>query len=445
MRSFRVSRGCQRLSLHNLPYQSFTTCKPTSCLIRLQAFSLAANATVHYGPVSCAWEAFSAAIMEEYNQLVFTFESYDSKDERLRALCALRDYTRNLGLKSGAGKTQPQSPDQVLDFVVSVLRFTEATDPKDKAFGVYGLLRLLEIELPAPDYTKSTRQIYMETMLAIHKAKKTLNFRHFWHPESNSLNLPSWLPDWTGSKEWEYPRSLEPQKRQIFIRSHDFCASLKASAISRTAEQEGKLFIKGIILDSVGAIGLTYSVEKVAWPDEHAVAVLKSWRNVAEGRLMVHNTDSPNGEFDASEALPEVLFCDTPIPGLRNTSKNYRFNKNALLQWLDNGATGKITGLFSSKRIHVEVNLSVEELQGILPTWNGQRVYKTQANQLGMAGSETRQGDVVALVAGCDLPLILRPCGDFFNYVAPTYLPGAMFGEMWPSIAEEGLQEIILV
>jgi hypothetical protein len=419
----------------------------------IQEFALAANATVHYGPVSCSWEAFSEAIRDDYNQLVFTFEIEDPKDERFRLLCALRESTRSLRPKSKKSKTsktkqtQPETIDQVLDFVVSVLRFTEATDQKDKAFGIYGLLRLLEIELPAPDYTKSTRQIYMETMLAIHKANKTLNFRHFWHPESTSLNLPSWLPDWTGSKKWEFPRSLEPRGLHSPNRSHEFCASLKSAAISRTVEEEGQLFVKAIIIDCVCAVGLTYSVENAVWPDEQAVAVLQNWRSVAEEKLVVQDTESSSGEYDAMEALGEVMFRDTPIPRTLNVNKHYRFNKNALLEWFDNGAKGTIKDFFALPiNLHMNVNLDKDRLStSILPTWNGQKLYKTQASRLGMASSETRQGDVVALIAGCDLPLILRPCGDSFNYVAPTYFPGAMFGEMWPSTEDDKPQEIALV
>jgi hypothetical protein len=84
----------------------------------IQEFALAAKATVHYGPISCVWDAFNAAIMDDFNQLVFTFEIEDSEDERFRLLYALRESTRSLrsstrSLRSKAKtkQTQSQIPD----------------------------------------------------------------------------------------------------------------------------------------------------------------------------------------------------------------------------------------------------------------------------------------------------------------------------------------------
>jgi hypothetical protein len=46
----------------------------------------------------------------------------------------------------------------------------KATDPKDKVFGIFGILKSLNVELPHPAYNRSVKEIYTETMPVIYKA-----------------------------------------------------------------------------------------------------------------------------------------------------------------------------------------------------------------------------------------------------------------------------------
>lgn len=57
-----------------------------------------------------------------------------------------------------------------------------------------------------------------------------------------------------------------------------------------------------------------------------------------------------------------------------------------------------------------------------------------------------REGDEVYLLAGADMPVVLRRCGqdDTFRMVAPVYIIGAMRGELWPDDDKE-LDTITLV
>jgi hypothetical protein len=61
-----------------------------------------------------------------------------------------------------------------------------------------------------------------------------------------------------------------------------------------------------------------------------------------------------------------------------------------------------------------------------------------------MAAAPTSVGDVVILAAGSDVPLIVRPCGEYYTYVCAAHFPGAMYGEMWPDDMAK-LQDITFI
>ncbi|TRX92929.1 hypothetical protein FHL15_006067 [Xylaria flabelliformis] len=56
-----------------------------------------------------------------------------------------------------------------------------------------------------------------------------------------------------------------------------------------------------------------------------------------------------------------------------------------------------------------------------------------------------KEGDIVALLSGCDFPVALRPDGNGnYRFVAPLYVDEIMYGEAWPEDESE-LEEITLV
>ena len=70
----------------------------------------------------------------------------------------------------------------------------KATDPRDKVFGMLGLCEISII----PDYTKSARDVYIETAVEFYKSEgltRLLNSAIGKNP--NHFALPSWVPDWS--------------------------------------------------------------------------------------------------------------------------------------------------------------------------------------------------------------------------------------------------------
>ncbi|UPL03532.1 hypothetical protein LCI18_014466 [Fusarium solani-melongenae] len=105
--------------------------------------------------------------------------------------------------------------------LVSRLANHRATDPRDK---VYGLLGVIKTHLEA-DYTKDTPQVYKEFVSAWIDEMKDLNFllysqEHDRIARQNQTPLPSWAPDWEGLSPKEghprYNRNFGPSLADVF-------------------------------------------------------------------------------------------------------------------------------------------------------------------------------------------------------------------------------------
>lgn len=89
----------------------------------------------------------------------------------------------------------------------------------------------------------------------------------------------------------------------------------------------------------------------------------------------------------------------------------------------------------------MENNLSTGER--ISSTCVQRRLFATHGSRLGVGPYTLEIGDEVWLLAGSQVPLILRSHGDGYRLIGEAYMDGAMTGELWPS-NESSLTRITL-
>lgn len=61
----------------------------------------------------------------------------------------------------------------------------------------------------------------------------------------------------------------------------------------------------------------------------------------------------------------------------------------------------------------------------------GRRLFTTVSGFIGLAPETAQSGDVIAVVLGCNFPVVLRPCGDEYRIVGECYAHGLMDGEVF--------------
>ena len=60
----------------------------------------------------------------------------------------------------------------------------------------------------------------------------------------------------------------------------------------------------------------------------------------------------------------------------------------------------------------------------------GRRLVTTSTGYLGLAPAELLEGDIIAVLYGCNFPVVLRPCEDKFYFIGECYVDGVMDGEL---------------
>ncbi|KAG6354961.1 hypothetical protein INS49_004042 [Diaporthe citri] len=98
---------------------------------------------------------------------------------------AMRDY-----IKSYVGRDDPTEFAQLLGTVSHL----DATDDRDKVFGILGLAKFLGEPIKA-DYDKNKRQVYSEAMATIIRDSLDLSYTRLSIVDSKKKGLPSWVPE----------------------------------------------------------------------------------------------------------------------------------------------------------------------------------------------------------------------------------------------------------
>jgi hypothetical protein len=186
----------------------------------MQEISLPARAVVQCGGSKIRWAALSNALTFDgvlmnpkiptpvlmeggYNPAVPIYNEVPFMG-RMQQIQSLREWTRrSRQTKSWPMKYFPTQHHPPLPFIVNLLLTGlnpayMATDPKDRVFGILGVLRALDIELLVPDYQKTFSDLVPEAFTAVAVKHKSLELLHFVRGQSSFGDLPSWIPDfWT--------------------------------------------------------------------------------------------------------------------------------------------------------------------------------------------------------------------------------------------------------
>jgi hypothetical protein len=126
-------------------------------------------------------------------------------------------------------------------------RAQSSTDAKDKIFAFHGILGLLDIQLPAPDYSKPVSQIYREAAAASIFHDSSLMLLSSLTGESFVTGLPSWVPDWS-NKDVINEAALWSEAR----------ATNLSSPIFEISQDQSLLTLRGKIINTIDKVSVDY-------------------------------------------------------------------------------------------------------------------------------------------------------------------------------------------
>ncbi|RSM08132.1 hypothetical protein CEP52_004838 [Fusarium oligoseptatum] len=320
--------------------------------------------------------------------------------------------------------------------LVRAIRERECTQKKDRVFAVWGILQRLGIHQLAPNYRKSTGQVYRDAFAGLVE----------WRPSFINLLLdtgsrlpdaPSWVPDWSTITErsWlsssyvydpiQFPRRFE---KSLSISISGDTLSVQA-ALLRTAMYCTVSFHK-IQLDSAGDAmpGMQESLL-------HNTQILCQWVMRVRRDILVDSTYNSV----ALGVLSTLNRCPT-APSSMNADGRRVFNKVYTTMMRYSGKLRKeletMTGIVPVTRTTLEDMAADKEcLDFLIKAFNKladkRNLFLCSNGWIGSGPDSMHEDDTISLIKGVAAPMILRRQGDgslrdVYTVLGPSFIESLM-------------------
>ena len=336
-----------------------------------------------------------------------------------------------------------------MDLIVLLEQFQhrKATDERDKVYALLGLtsssLAQEAVIQVVPDYSKSAADIYMS--LTRQYINKRRNLDIICHATlSNHVPTPSWVPDW-----FYYNRGLSvlPKRRTVGSLQEPMyrcCGDLELDRelLFCIPQSQNKLWVNGFKFDVISMVGkMATKVRDLGMehPIHRVSDLLKDWESMSESCSHVYRST-------LKDSFRRTLHADAI------GAKRYYHPLNPTFRIADatgsqvspttEGSSSVFVSLIDGRFAHMErvretpvessVNSSIDVLEESMKRAVVKRtVFITEKGYMGLGPFNIEQGDLVYVLAGGQVPFILRPSllAEGFCLVGESYVHGIMDGE----------------
>ena len=312
----------------------------------------------------------------------------------------------------------------------------ESKNPRDKIFALLGLARDQK-ELEAlgvfPDYTKSKEEVYIATMAALLQ-QNHVSILSMCRASGIRSAMPSWAPDWS------VPTS---QTLQHVDSDHlTLYPSFSASGLERQCQvivckknyRPARIYLRAAIYDEVLQVG---SIPR--FPLTGASISSEHW--LYEILRLAYLARDIYTDFD--ERLHAVIRTSHAATGFGKYTFLQRVDryldalpvlKGGIQLALRQDMKRDLKRFFASKEREDRLELTrgdpfklFLDLIRITPE---RLPFVTMKGHLGLTSQCVRQGDVIAMIGGAQVPFVLRRCDSTkYKIVGEAYVDGIMDGE----------------
>ena len=431
------------------------------------------SAVLYCGNRSVKWESFCQGIGFLFEYLWTTKDGITDREVRTM-YPERRDYpawsTTSLHLvfrdlwglsriESRGGEDRP-SFGQLLDLAKS----GEAQDPRDKVYGLVGMMDPAVAQTIAPDYSLSPAQVYAaiaKTFITVQGDLEVLREANPW----GQMRSPSWAPDWTWNGRIRHGRIMaslsgpfwgpngEPPGNGL---ATPYRASGDLSMEIEFSTNGMYLVCRGFIVDEVDGLAareqgyFSWAENSIQQPKSAENAYQTSdgviealWRTIVADRVAGGNRASDRNvavlNIPADFEAAQRQFDDFGWKWLANQI-GYFFrwsgwriaNRSFMLfgKEFDTYFTDTIPETASEYDYTESYCCSNRTGQGrrFITTVNGYMGWGPD-NMFGTAVSQLKVGDKIAILFGCSTPLVVRPQGGYHQVLGEAYIHGLMDGE----------------
>jgi hypothetical protein len=322
-----------------------------------------------------------------------------------------------------------------------------ATEPKDRIYGLIGILTSLGLEAPSPDYSLGTEDAYSDMMRLILDETSSLVMLKYAGKLINPGDMPSWVPSWGvhSPPENHGIRSL--------AENEDLTTTLRSSYQSKPLLHRRRLTITGKLFGTVEKCGplsehfYIQRYEEVEIPQDGYAPFVQFVCDTA--KQVYPNQKVPRGS-KLSYAIHELWFetrhssaddYDEIRVWMQSGMPQNSKSQEKLAALLDGGIERENWMDGTGEDFEIDDDLRLLDLLRP-PTV---RVFAV-ADTVGLSLNGILQDDIIVLAEGACYPLILRPHGEHYQFIWFCVVWGIMEGQAWPKNCDRcEFQEFVLV
>ena len=316
-------------------------------------------------------------------------------------------------------------------------RTFEATDPRDK---VYGLLSLVEpeeeVKVLELDYNKNAGEVYADTVLSTIRLYSRLTaLCYVAHPPDydEADGIKSWAPRW-GKLSWTTMTIYfsEPDNPWSACRGH---LVERVDNHHITLEQ---LQLKGILYDTVTAIHTIMTDDNLRSPENlHGIhPFLDAQRDVISSAVLTSDNAYKEQQWCklARTLSAGWLFYGERVSNSdRDAQETFYDAFAAMMQDLYHRTSRHFVPESSDAQIP-----AYEQYQDVAyNVCRHRRVFKLQDGSYGLGPQCMRAGDIVVVLYGGATPYVLRPKRHQYLFMGEAYVDEIMRGELVDEVETE--------
>jgi len=397
----------------------------------VQETLLAKEATVVLGSWVLPWNIFVSAAINFYQHMRSPCCSrvLDLELAELQRLFHGAIWTI-AGTLSYAVERPP--PEDELLYLLWAFRFKQATDDRDKVFGVLSLNKSASLRHGiVPNYSLGTLQLYLQVVEKHIEATSTLHSIVNWRPRRTGV--PTWLPDWASADpDYSWTESINRNAFYTF-----YCAWRSKDKLDVTISDK-ILRCTGILVGTISAVPKYIALSGLT----QTIQMLSEWRSMA-------NVDkNPDKRYTDIESWQDA-FSRTVIGDILLPADRYGYRRARKEEWEFFGRWWRIkTGVEQQTDEHKLFEVWDAAVQ---MASQRQSFFLTEEGYMGTGPLSLVEGDQVYVLKGSNVPFILRPVnrpddaqrrsgvdGDLYcTMVGDCYCHGMMDGEAIRKLPEQ--------
>ncbi|RYP64886.1 hypothetical protein DL771_008563 [Monosporascus sp. 5C6A] len=339
-----------------------------------------------------------------------------------------------------------------LDRLMLGSRACHAWNPRDRVYGLYGVIEQFGIKLSEPRYSKSKDEVYWDFTREACDSTRSLSLFNLARGPESGLKEPSWVPDYSApfrmGEAWGNTKA-----------SGDSTPHFCFSADGRIVHTRG-ILVDVIMTRSTGAVWKP-SLDPILNQDgdfvnleegyEQTIATYREWHCVFKVHIscLLRRYGNISSSISAFGAVLTLGMLSASLYGTLlgwiSILDEEQDRRSEILERARRDP--KIRAYFSkseARRRAMESEawqtlcaLKAEPGVATLNHWiwmhaTEKSVFVTESGFVGSRNRSIMEGDAIVLLRGVDRPMVLRETSDrSLVLVGPAYVAGLMDGELW--------------